>query len=119
MRIFRFDREVAHPIKQFDSANVAIGRGVRMNGKSKVGVFHVEPGGTVGYHPAVGPQLFMVISGEGWVEGPERKPRPIYAGQAAFWVDGEWHASGSDTGMTAVVVEAEEMDPAEYMPEVE
>lgn len=119
MRIFRFDPEVAHPIKQFDSANVSIGRGVRLNGKSRVAVFHVEPGGTVGYHPSVGQQLYMVIRGDGWVEGPEREPRPIRAGEAAFWVDGEWHASGSDTGLTAVVVEADAMNPAEHMPEVE
>ena len=119
MRIFRFDREVAQPIKQFDSANVSIGRGVRMDGKSRVAVFHVEPGGTVGYHPSVGYQLYLVINGEGWVEGPERVPRAIHAGQAVFWVDGEWHASGSNTGMTAVVVEADEMNPAEFMPEVE
>lgn len=119
MRIFRFDHEVAHPVKQFDSANVAVGRGVRTDGKTQVTVIHVEPGGTLGFHPSTGRQLYMVMNGDGWVEGPEREPRPIHAGQAAFWDAGEWHASGSDTGMTAVSVEADEMNPAEFMPEVE
>ena len=43
---------------------------------------------------------------------------PIRAGQAAFWENGEWHSAGSDTGMIAIVVEGESLDPGQFMPEM-
>lgn len=119
MRIYRFDRDVARPITQFDSEGVAIGRVDRVEGAFQVGCFHVEPGGVVGFHMATLPQLFMVVAGAGWVRGEEQERTPIEPGQAAFWKPGEWHESGSETGMTAIVVEAPALDPARYMPELE
>jgi quercetin dioxygenase-like cupin family protein len=119
MRIYRFDREVAYPITHYESANVAIGRVGRFDGTFQVGCFHVEPGGVVGFHQATVPQLFMVVSGAGWVRGEEAKRTSIYPGQAAFWAAGEWHESGSETGMLAVVVESTALDPTRHMPELE
>lgn len=121
MRIFRFDAEVAYPITQHDSKNVAMGRGVRFSGHDgqvQVGCFHIAPGGVVGYHQATFKQLLMVVQGSGWVRGAEPERTPISAGQAAFWDTGEWHESGSESGMIAIVVESDALDPAEHMPEV-
>lgn len=118
MRIYRFDREVAHPITQFDSAGVAIGRVGRFESTFQVGCFHVEPGGVVGFHKATFPQLFMVVAGAGWVRGAEPERTSIAPGQAAFWEAGEWHESGSETGMTAIVIEAPALDPTRHMPEL-
>jgi quercetin dioxygenase-like cupin family protein len=118
VKIYRFDREVAHPITRFDSAGVAIGRVGRFEGMFQVGCFHVEPGGGVGFHAATFSQLFMVVAGEGWVRGAEPERTPIAAGQAAFWDTGEWHESGSEAGMTVVVVESPALDPTRYMPEL-
>jgi len=74
-------------------------------------------GGVVGYHQAVGPQLFLVVEGAGWArgEGPER--RTIRAGQAAFWEDGEGHESGSEQGLVAIVIEGENLNPGQFMRE--
>jgi len=118
MKIYRFDREVAHPITQFDSVNVAIGRVGRFDELFQVGCFHFEPGGVVGFHEATFPQLLMVVAGEGWVRGAEPERTPISPGQAAFWDTGEWHESGSETGMMAVVVESPALDPTRHMPEL-
>jgi quercetin dioxygenase-like cupin family protein len=118
VRIYRFDREVAYPITQFDSVDVAMGRVGRFEGTFQVGCFHIDPGGVVGFHEATFPQLFMVVSGEGWVRGEEPERRPIFPGQAAFWEAGEWHESGSETGMMAVVVESAALDPTRHMPEL-
>ncbi len=119
MRMFRFDAEVAHEITRYESHGVALGRAVRFVGDAQVGCFHIAPGGVVGYHEATTPQLFMCVAGEGWVTGVDRRRVAIQPGQAAFWHTGESHESGSESGMTAIVVEGTNVDPTEHMPEIE
>ena len=60
-------------------------------------------------HPAAVAQLFVVVSGSGWVSGADGEREAIVAGQAVLWEPGEEHESGSDEGMTALVVEAESL----------
>ena len=118
MKLYRFDGAVGVPITRFESRNVVIARGLRTTDATQVGVMHLGANGLVGYHQATTPQLFMVIAGEGWVRGEAGDHRPIVPGQAAFWQIGEWHESGTETGMSAVVVESESLDPSVYMQEV-
>ena len=73
-------------------------------------VIHIAPGGVVARHPAVVPQLYVVVSGSGWVSGAEGERQPIEAGEAVLWEQGEEHESGSETGMKALVIEAESID---------
>jgi quercetin dioxygenase-like cupin family protein len=73
-------------------------------------VIEVGPGGVVGRHPAGMAQLFTVVSGSGWVSGADGEREPIRAGEAVLWQPGEEHESGSDEGMTVLVVEAESLD---------
>ena len=73
-------------------------------------MIEIAPGGVVARHPAVGAQLFVVVSGSGWVSGGDGEREPIEAGEAVLWEPGEEHESGSDEGMTALVVEAESLD---------
>lgn len=96
-----------------------MGRGVRWDGDAKVGCFHIEPGGVVGYHEALGRQLFMCVSGEGWVTGTDRRRATIRPGMAAYWTEGEFHESGSESGMMAIVVEGATIDPTVHMPEID
>lgn len=84
----------------------------------QIGAMHIGPGGVVGFHQATVPQLFLVVGGEGWVRGPEAGRTPIRPNQAAFWTAGEWHESGSDTGMTALAIEGEGVDPTQLMQEI-
>lgn len=117
MRIFRFDTSTGRPIDQFGSDNLVMSPIQRGDGHFQLGCMHLGPGGLVGGHHAVGPQLFLVVSGSGWVRGQDSGHIPIASGQAAFWSDGEWHESGSDTGMDVIVLEADTLDPAQYMRE--
>jgi quercetin dioxygenase-like cupin family protein len=112
MKLFRFDAEVGKTIEKFGSSNAVISRVARAAGSAQIGCMHLSENGLVGYHQAVVPQLFLVLQGEGWVTGEDRKKVPIKAGQAAFWTAGEWHESGTETGMTAIVIESEQLDPA-------
>ncbi len=118
MKIFRFDAGVGIPIKQFDSKNVVEARGVRTATRTQIGCMHLMAGGILGYHQATLPQLFMVIQGEGWVRGQSDVRVRVTPGQAAFWTKGEWHESGTDTGMSAIVIESETLDPTIYMKEL-
>jgi len=44
--------------------------------------------------------------------------KSIKAGQAAYWDNEEWHESGTETGMTVMIVEGANIDPAKRMPPV-
>lgn len=78
-----------------------------------------RPGAVLGRHPAAGHQLFLVVDGEGWASGAEGGRREVKLGYAVWWEPGEAHESGSASGMTALVVEAAELDPTRVMQELE
>ena len=69
-----------------------------------VDVVRAAPG-VIGRHPTPLWQLFLVVSGSGWVTGASGDRRTLRPGEAALWSPGEDHASGSDDGLTAVVVQ--------------
>jgi quercetin dioxygenase-like cupin family protein len=117
MRLYRCDETTGHPITQFGSMNVVISGILRTSGAVQIGRMQLEPGGLVGYHQAVGPQLFLVVAGEGWVRGEGPECHAIGPGKAAYWEAGEWHESGSEQGMVAVVIEGEALDPGRFMHE--
>ncbi len=117
MKIYRFDREVARPIPAFGSVNAFLARGVRTTAPTQIGCFYLEPGGVVGYHQATSPQLLLVVQGEGWVRANSEDRVPVKAGDAVFWEAGEWHETGSTTGMVALPVESEGLAPGTFMPE--
>ena len=86
------------------SANAAVRR---LGADAHAVVIDLDPGGIVGRHPAAGAQLFIVVLGTGWVSGGDGEREQIRAGEAVLWEPGEEHESGSDEGMTVLVVEAE------------
>jgi hypothetical protein len=100
----RVDLEV-HEIEEWSS------RGVRMQElprreDSRTHVAHYDAGSVLGRHPGQLWQLFAVISGSGWVSGQDQVRQPCTAGDAFVWSPGESHASGSDQGMTVVIVQS-------------
>jgi len=66
---------------------------------------HFAPGGHIGQHPAGFGQLFCAVLGAGWVAGADGVRHEVRAGQAAVIARGEVHAKGSDTGLTALMVQ--------------
>ncbi len=110
MKIYRFDRGATKEINSDGNRNVALTPVADEVAGAFIAVLYVEPMGILGYHQALSDQLFMVLQGSGWVTGSDRKRTAIEAGQAAFWQDGEWHESGSEAGMTVVVIEAKAIE---------
>jgi quercetin dioxygenase-like cupin family protein len=81
----------------------------RLAPEAHVVVIEIAAGGVVARHPAVVSQLFAVVRGSGWVSGGDGEREAITAGEAVVWDPGEDHESGSDEGMTVLVVEAESL----------
>jgi hypothetical protein len=43
----------------------------RVEGEVQIGCMHIGAGGIVGYHQATVRQLFLVVTGTGWVRGAD------------------------------------------------
>lgn len=112
MRLYTFDATAGRPIADFGSIGLTITPVLRATSETQVVAMWLAPGGSVGRHPASGGQLFLVIQGEGWVEGGDGARHTLRKGQAAWWDDGETHSSGSETGMAALVIEGAALDTA-------
>jgi len=115
MKVYRFDADVGRTIEEFGSVNFVLSSLVRLNTDARVSCIHLGLNGTVGYHQAVTPQLFLVVRGEGWVRGEANDRIPITVGYAAFWEKDEWHESKTNGGMMVIVIESESLNPAEFM----
>jgi quercetin dioxygenase-like cupin family protein len=107
VKIVRFDP--SRPITEHGSTGATVAGIARIDGRTQVVCIRLDPGGVLGEHPATVAQLFLVVAGSGWVRaGADR--RDVASGSAAFWEPNELHESGTDDGMTAVVVEAESIE---------
>jgi hypothetical protein len=93
-------------IERFGSRGASHLGGAAFDGAGGVAFLTLTPGGHLGRHPTVLAQLFCVVTGSGWVAGDDGRRHALAVGQAALWEPGEEHESGSDEGMTVVVLEA-------------
>ena len=118
MKIFRFDPEAGKNIDGYNSSGLTISRVVHLFGESVINCAYLDPNGVIGYHQATTPQLFLVMQGRGWVRGEALERTPIEAGQVAYWEKEEGHESGTETGMTVIIIEGTYFDPAKLMPPV-
>lgn len=116
VKLFSFGHDVAFQIHHFDSVGAHLARGVRTAGAAQVSCLHLGANGVLGRHPATAPQLLMVVAGSGWVEGGDGQRQAVRAGDAAFWEAGELHTTGTHDGLTAMLVEAADLDPGQFMP---
>ncbi len=73
-------------------------------------IFRVAPGGRLLRHPATYPQILAVLEGTGTVSGADGIEEPIVAGVAVFWHEGEEHETKSIQGLTALIVEGQDLD---------
>lgn len=76
---------------------------------------HLDEKSIVGYHQAVSPQLLLILNGEGYVRNESNEYFKVQEGDAVFWVKDEWHETKSDTGLTAIVIESENLNPSTFM----
>lgn len=115
MKFFRFGRDVRREITAFNSLNVGITPIIKNEGPISVGCMYFDKDSVVGMHPATVPQLFLVIEGDGWVQVEGSEKVPVSKGTAVFWDAGEQHESGSETGMTAIIIESPSLHPEQLL----
>ncbi|MCM3251926.1 cupin domain-containing protein [Priestia aryabhattai] len=115
MKIYKFSKKHGEKVEKYQSHLATYVKMAQANEAATIGYMYIEGEGTVGYHEAPIAQLFIVVEGEGWVTGENRKRIPIRRGEAALWGKGEWHTSGSETGMTAIVIQSEALHPEAFM----
>jgi quercetin dioxygenase-like cupin family protein len=111
LKVLDFDAERALPISGLGSRAATAVPLTLPDGEAHIVCIRLGHGGILGRHPAPVDQVFVVIAGEGWVSGPDRARVPVSAGTAIHWTAGEEHESGSDAGLTAIVVESERLLP--------
>lgn len=116
MKIYRFDPEVGNEIEQFGSVKAIISKILHLEDEAVISSAYIKPQGKIGYHQAATPQLFLVVQGQGWARGESEDRIAVQEGQAIFWEQDEWHESGSEIGMIAVIIEGVHFDPAKLMP---
>ncbi|WKA56555.1 cupin [Planococcus shixiaomingii] len=108
MKVYTFEKESGKHITAFNSSFVMT-RIARTESATHVGMVFLEPGETIGFHKAVVPQLLLVIEGEGWVRSDMHQKRLIKKGEAVSWTKGEGHETTTESGLTALVIEAEDL----------
>jgi quercetin dioxygenase-like cupin family protein len=78
-------------------------------GEAHAYVIHFEPGGEIGAHEA-GFKIFFAAAGSGWVAGVDGERLALPEGAAALVHRGEVHSKGSETGMTALMVQVRDLN---------
>jgi quercetin dioxygenase-like cupin family protein len=78
-------------------------------GEAHAYVLYFEPGGEIGPHEAAFGQLLFAVAGAGWIAGGDRDRLQLAEGQVAFIQRGEIHSKGSETGLTAVMIQVREL----------
>jgi quercetin dioxygenase-like cupin family protein len=114
MEFYSFKKENGIKITKFDS-DFVMSRIVRTTNATHIGFLNLEQNGLIGYHQATMPQLLLIMSGEGFVRGEAEEYYKVQSGDAIFWEKDEWHETKTDPGITAVVIESEELNPSLYM----
>lgn len=115
MKFYQFKKESGKKITKFDS-DFVMSRITQTEKAVHIGCVHLDGNGVIGYHQAVVSQLLLVVNGEGWVRGETDEYIKVHSGEAVFWDKDEWHETKTDTGLTAIVIESEELTTSLLIP---
>ena len=114
MERFRFGADVAFAPREelLDRATIApLSAPMALGAPFQAAVFRLAPGGRIARHPATIPQILAVLEGSGEVSGQGGVDEPIEAGEAVFWQRGEEHEVKTATGLTALIIEGDGLEP--------
>ena len=114
MEFYKFNKESGKKISNFNS-DFIMSRIIQTDKPSNIGCMHLDENGIVGYHQAVVPQLLLILNGEGYVRNENDKYFKVEPGDAVFWDKEEWHETKTNVGLTAIVIESEELTPELFM----
>ena len=115
MRVIKPDAAVAEligsrPYEVNLASSIKLAEG---EGEAHAYLLFFEPEGEIGPHEAGFGQLFFAVAGAGWVAGGDAIRIPLATGQAALIDRGEVHSKGSDTGLTALMIQVRDLSWAD------
>ncbi len=108
MKIFQFNKESGKKITPFNS-NFIMNRIIKTQKAAHIGCMHLDENGVIGLHQAVVPQLLLIVNGVGYVRGETNEWFQVRSGDAVYWDKEEWHETKTDIGLTAIVMESEDL----------
>ena len=111
MKVISLSEGQTRAITDFGSRRATAVRCGDGAGEAHVYCLRFEPGGMIGPHPAGYGQLLFVVSGSGWAAGEDGRRVDLGEGQAAHFDRGEVHSKGSESGMTAIMVQVSDLRP--------
>ena len=86
-------------------------------GEAHVHLVRIGPGGIIDRHEAGFGQLWVPLVGTGWISGGGGVRHEIGPGAVALIERGEQHAKGSETGMTALMVQIHDLTAIGEVPD--
>ena len=98
-------KRAAATIRDYGSLGAAAVHLASGEGEGHVWGLHLEPGGVIGPTPPDPGSSSWWWAGRGWVAGEDGTRYPLAAGEGAYIYRGEVHSKGSETGMTAIMVQ--------------
>jgi len=110
MKIFRFDPKIDQDNQQLGRVKAIIALVLQMDNSAKINAIYLHPNERISHQQALPQQMLLAIDGEGWMRSGTDELFPVQAGQAVFWEANEIQESGTETGITAVIIEAEKID---------
>lgn len=115
MKFYQLSKENGKNITKFKSSFI-MSRIIETEASASIGCMYLEENGVIGYHQAVVPQLLLIIEGEGFVRNEQAQYYQVQPGDAVFWEKDVWHETKTDTGLTGIVIESEQLNPSAFMP---
>ena len=88
---------------------------VNHQGNVHIGAMHLHENGIIGNHEAVVSQLLLIVDGAGYVCGANKKDKGR-GGTSCVLGEGELHETSTEQGLTAIVMEAENLEQGIVMP---
>ena len=116
MHLVSFGPDLATPITTYQSSGAAAQALADGAGEAHVYAVHFAAGGAIGAHPAGFGQLFLIVSGTGWVAGADGVRHEVPAGSGALIARGEVHAKGSAAGCSALMIQVATLEVARLAP---
>jgi quercetin dioxygenase-like cupin family protein len=110
MEIYNFGKEQGKSISQYNSEFIMT-RIMMAEKGVHIGCMYLDENGIIGRHEATTPQLLIVVDGVGFVSGEDGDKVEVAAGDAVFWKSREMHDTTTIDGLTAIVIEGEDVQP--------
>ena len=108
MEIYRFITAHGQKIDRYGSVGALVAPVIQSGLPLSVVFIQLEAHGRLGAHPAAADQLFIIVSGEGYVSVQGQGESFISSGSMVFWHKGEIHQTRAGAhGLLAIVIEGE------------